>query len=72
MDDDRARKEAEDRAARNAVAVGLADQKTVNELSSSGKDAKDKRMRSRAKREEEAARAKAQEEEASGRGSGSG
>ncbi|KAF8866646.1 hypothetical protein BDZ45DRAFT_667895 [Acephala macrosclerotiorum] len=70
MDDDRARKEAEDRAARSAVTAGLADQKTMNQLSSSGKEAKDKRAEARAKREE-AAKAKAQEE-AGGKASGSG
>lgn len=70
MDDDRAKKEAEDLAARNAVTAGLTDQKTMDQLSSSGKAAKDKRAEARAKREK-AAKAKAQEE-ASGKGSGSG
>jgi hypothetical protein len=68
MDDEHARKKAEDRAARNAVTGGLTDQKTMNQLSSSGKEAKDKRAEARAKREEAA---KAQEE-AGGKGSGSG
>jgi hypothetical protein len=68
MDDDRVRKEAEDCAARNAVTVGLADQKIMNQLSFSGKEAKAKRAEASAKREE-AAKAKAQEE-ASGKGSG--
>jgi len=70
MDGDRARKEAEDRDGRNAVTMGLTDQKTMKQLSSSGQWAKDKRAEARAKREE-AARAKAQEE-ANQKGSGSG
>jgi len=71
MDDDRAAKEAENRAARNAVTMGLTDQKTMNQLLSSGQEAKDKRAEASAKRKESAARAKAQEE-ASGQVSGSG
>ena len=71
MDDDRATKEAEDRAARNAVTMGLTDQKTMNQLLSSGQEAKDKRAEASAKRKEAAVRAKAQEE-ASGQGSGNG
>jgi hypothetical protein len=71
MDDDRVRIEAEDRAVREAVTLGLTDQKTMNQLSSSGENAKDKRIEARAKREE-AARAEAQEQASGDAGKGSG
>jgi hypothetical protein len=51
----------DDRAAREAVTSGLTDQKTMNQLSSSGENAKDQRMEARAKREE-AAGGEAQEQ----------
>jgi hypothetical protein len=67
MDNDRGKKEAEERALKNTITVGLTDQKTMNQLSSSGKMAQDRRAPGQMKRQE-AARAK---EEASGKGSGS-
>ncbi|BCR96229.1 uncharacterized protein AKAW2_21170S [Aspergillus luchuensis] len=50
MADDRASQDTAEREARNAVTLGLSDQKTMQQLSSSGKSAQDRRRQAARRR----------------------